>query len=178
MLALIKGSRLRRRCAPLTRTARAAALVLSTGEERSAGSRGEVRGLRTPGRRPLAPVTGAEGPSGFDGHGRAAVRSASMVRPGSARAAPSHRPPGCPFSPPAVALGGANAGPGGEGSASTESAEEARGARRPDSDEAFPGARGRCSSRCRGRRWWFGHRPPARPASRCPPWASLLAAPS
>ena len=54
MLALIKGSRLRRRFAPLTRPPRAAALVLSTGEERSAGSRGD----------------GFDDRSGFDGEAR------------------------------------------------------------------------------------------------------------
>ena len=62
-----------------------------------------------------------------------------MVRPGSARAAPSHRAPGCPVSPPVVAPVWAMACPGGEGSASTEPAVKKRGALRPGSDEVFPG---------------------------------------
>ncbi len=76
VLDLVKGSRLRRRCAPLTRPARAAALVLSTGEERSAGSRGDGRA--------------GGGAVGAGGQG------ASMVEAGSARAEPSHVGPGAP----------------------------------------------------------------------------------
>ena len=86
---------------------------------RGVSGRGPAGLLRTPGRRSLAAATGGgrrggrERPSCFDGHRRAAVRSASMVRPGSARAEPSHRVPGCHVSLPAMAPAGANPGPGG-----------------------------------------------------------------
>ena len=63
-----------------------------------------------------------------------------MVRPGSARAAPSHRSPGCLVSPPVVAPVGQSLAQAVRGAQRLRRPKKARGARRPGSVEVLPGA--------------------------------------
>jgi len=69
------------------------------------------------------------------------IGAASMVRPGSARAAPSHRSPGCLVSPPVVAPVGQSPAQAVRGALRRSRPKKARGARRPGSVEVLPDAR-------------------------------------